>query len=154
MALPSGLKARDFALSYLSSFACRQETKNTVVLILGPAILLLVLLLVAWPMTYDPGATRSDGEPILLVRGGLLLRYEIPIAGIREVRPSKSVLSSMSWSYDRIEVISRSPKGFAGSLLISPRDRDAFLDDLVRRAGDLVRVGDRLTRRQETHAAP
>ena len=84
-----------------------------------------------------------------------MLRYEIPIAGIREVRPSKSVLSSMSWSYDRIEVISRSLKGgYAGSLMISPKDRDAFLDDLVRRAGDLVRVGDRLTRRQETHAAP
>ena len=111
------------------------------------------MLLVAWPMTYDPGATRSDGEPILLVRGGLLLRYEIPIAGIREVRPSKSVRSSMSWSYDRVEVISTSPKGFAGSLLISPRDREAFLDDLAQRARDLVRVGDRLTRRQDTHAA-
>ena len=120
----------------------------------GPAFLLLVVLLVGWPMTYDPGATRSDGEPILLVRGGLLLRYEIPIAGISEVRPSNSVLSSPAWSYDRIEVISRSPKGFAGSMLISPRDRDAFLDDLARRAGDLVRVGDRLTRRQDTHAAP
>ena len=58
-----------------------------------------------------PRATRSDGEPILLVRGGLLLRYEIPIAGISEVRPSKSVLSSPAWSYDRIEVISRSPEG-------------------------------------------
>ena len=81
------------------------------VLIVGPPILPLIVLLVAWPMTYDPGATRSDGEPILLVRGGRLLRYEIPIAGIKEVRPTNSVLSSMSWSYDRIEVISRSPKG-------------------------------------------
>jgi hypothetical protein len=114
----------------------------------GP-IMLLLLLLFAWPMTYDPGATRSDGEPILLVRGGRLLRYEIPIAGISEVRPTKSVLSSMSWSYDRIEVIYRSPKGIGGSLLISPQDRDAFLDDLARRAGDLVRAGDWLTRRQD-----
>jgi Bacterial PH domain len=123
-----------------------------------PAILLLVVLLVvllvAWPMTYDPGAIRSDGDPILLVRGGLLLRYEIPIARIKEVRPSKSVLSSMSLSYDRVEVISSSPTGFPGPMLISPRDRDAFLDDLARRAGDLVRVGDRLTRRQDAHAAP
>ena len=118
-------------------------------LLVVPAILPLVMLLVVWPMTYDPCATRSDGEPILLVRGGLLLRYEIPIAGIKEVRPSKSWLSSMSLSYDRIEVISR-----GGFMLISPRDRNAFLDDLARRAGDLVRVGDRLTRGQETHGAP
>jgi Bacterial PH domain len=79
------------------------------VLILCPPILPLIVMLVAWPMTYDTGATRSNGEPILWVRGGRLLRYEIPIAGIKEVRPTNSVASSMSWSYDRIEVISRSP---------------------------------------------
>jgi Bacterial PH domain len=83
-----------------------------------------------------------------------LLRYEIPIAGIKEVRPTNSVASSMSWSYDRIEVLCRSLKvGYAGSLMISPKDRDAFLDDLGHRTG-LVRVGDRLTRRQDAHAAP
>jgi hypothetical protein len=123
------------------------------VLVLCPPILPLIVMLVAWPMTYDTGATRSDGEPILLVRGGRLLRYEIPIAGIKAVRPTNSLASSMSWSYDRIEIISRSLKvGYAGSLMISPKDRDAFLDDLGRRTG-LVRVGDRLTRGQVAHAA-
>jgi hypothetical protein len=125
------------------------------ILILCPPILPLIVLLVAWPMTYDPDATRSDGEPILLVCGGRLLRYEIPIAGIKEVRPTNSLVNSMSWSYDRIEVISTSLKvGFAGSMLISPKNRDAFMDDLASRAGQLVRVGDRLTRRQDAHAAP
>ena len=123
------------------------------VLIVVAPILPTIVLLVAWPMTYDTGATRSDGEPILLVRGGRLLRYEVPIAGIREIRPSKSLMSSMSWSYDRIEVISTSPKGFPSPLLISPRDREAFLDDLAKRARDLVRAGDRLTRRQDTHSS-
>jgi hypothetical protein len=124
------------------------------ILILFPPILPLIVMLVAWPMTYDTGAISSNGEPILLVRGGRLLRYEIPIAGIKEVRPTNSVASSMSWSYDRIEVLSRSLKvGYAGSLMISPKDRDAFLDDLGHRTG-LVRVGDRLTRRQDAHAAP
>jgi Bacterial PH domain len=125
-----------------------------VILILCPPILPLIVMLVTWPMTYDTGATRSDGEPILLVRGGRLLRYEIPIAGIKEVRPTNSVASSMSWSYDRIEILSRSLKvGYAGSLMISPKDRDAFLDDLGHRTG-LMRVGDRLTPRQDAHAAP
>jgi hypothetical protein len=60
----------------------------------------------------------------------------------------------MSWSYDRIEILSRSLKvGYAGSLMISPKDRDAFLDDLGHRTG-LVRVGDRLTRRQDANATP
>ena len=61
-----------------------------ILLMLSPALLWL-LLLFAWPVTYDPGATRADGEPILLVRVGRFLRYEIPIADIREVKPKSSI---------------------------------------------------------------
>jgi hypothetical protein len=131
------------------------EPMGWILLMLSPALLWLFLS-IGWPVTYDPGATRADGEAILLVRGGLLLRFEIPIAGISEVRPVSNKMYrstiKMCWSYDRLEVISRSLKGFAGSLLISPRDRDAFLDELARRAGHLERTGDRLTRRHETPA--
>ncbi len=121
-----------------------------ILLMLTPALLWLFLSF-AWPVTYDPGATRADGGPILLVRVGRFLRYEIPIADIREVKPKSSMLSSASWSYDRLEVKYRTP-GVGGFLLISPRDRDAFLDELASRAGHLERTGDQLTRRQETPA--
>ncbi len=115
----------------------------------------VILLLLAWPVNYDPGATRADGEPILRVRGGLLLRYEVPIAWISEVRPSRNPLSSPAWSLDRLEIVYRSPSGLPPSfpLLISPRDRDGFLDELARRAGDLGREGDRLLRRHDAPAA-
>lgn len=113
-----------------------------------------IVAFMAWPMTYDTGAARADGEPILLVRSGLLLRYEVPIAEIREVRPSRNPTSAPAWSLDRLEILSRTPSGFRGSLLISPKDRDGFLDDLVRRAGNLDREGDRLLRRDEAPAAP
>jgi hypothetical protein len=116
----------------------------------GPALIVALLLLVAWPCDYDPDATRSDGEPILLVRCGRLLRYEIPIAGISDVRPCASIQSSASWSYDRIEIAYRLRSGFGRTLLISPKDRDGFLDALVRRAGHLEREGDRLLQRDGT----
>lgn len=41
----------------------------TVGLFLGALLLLIVL-----PMEYDPGASGPDGEPILLVRCGRLVR--------------------------------------------------------------------------------
>jgi Bacterial PH domain len=126
------------------------EPMGWIMLMLTPALLWL-LLSFTWPVTYDPGATRADGKPILLVRVGRFLRYDIPIADIREVQPKSSVLSSASWSYDRLEVKYRTP-GVGGFLLISPRDRDAFLDELAGRAGHLERTGDRLTRRPETPA--
>ena len=104
-----------------------------------------LLLLIVWPMDYDPGASGPDGEPILLVRCGRLVRYTIPLAEIREVRPSAELLSSpASCSYDRIKVV----YGVYRSLLISPRDRDRFLDELVGRANHLERDGDSLVRKK------
>ena len=79
----------------------------------------------------------------MLVRCGRLVRYQIPLAEIREVRPSAELGSSpASCSYDRIKV----KYGVYRYLLISPRDRDRFLDELARRANHLERDGDSLVR--------
>jgi Bacterial PH domain len=111
--------------------------------------LIALLLLIVWPMDYDPGASGPDGEPILLVRCGRLVRYKIPLAEIREVRPSAELSSSpASCSYDRIKVV----YGVYRSLLISPRDRDRFLDELVSRANHLERDGDSLVRKDRARA--
>jgi hypothetical protein len=110
--------------------------------------LIALLLLIGWPMEYDPGASGPDGEPILLVRCGRLVRYRIPLAEIREVRPSADLQSSASCSYDRIKV----KYGVYRSLLISPRDRDRFLDELASRANHLERDGDGLVRKDRASA--
>lgn len=81
-----------------------------------------------------PCAGGPDGEPILLVRSGLL-RYRIPLEEISEVRPSTEAWSSPAWSLDRLKVVYPTRSGFHRSLLISRRDRDGFLDELARRAG-------------------
>ncbi len=118
----------------------------TVGLLVG---LLFATILYLWlaPVEYDPGARGADGEPILLVRCGRLLRYRIPLAEISAVRPSAELLSSpASWSYDRLKVVYPTRSGVHRSLLISPRDRDGFLDELARRANHLERDGDSLVR--------
>ncbi len=110
--------------------------------------LVALLLLIVWPMEYDPGAIGADGEPILLIRCGRLGRYRIPLAEISGVRPSSELGSSpASCSYDRIKVVYPSRSGVHRSLLISPRDRDGFLDELARRANQLERDGDSLVRK-------
>jgi len=112
---------------------------------LGVVVLFSLLL---WPCDYDPGASGADGEPILLVRGGLI-RYKIPLAQISEVRPSRDMTSSPAGSLDRLKVVytTPTPSGFHRSLLISPRDRDGFLDELARRASNLERDGSSLVRK-------
>jgi hypothetical protein len=68
-------------------------------------------------------------------------RWRIAIDGIESIRPSRSLISSPALSTDRLEI----RYGKDRKLLISPKDREGFLEAVVarsrhlRRAGELVR---------------
>jgi hypothetical protein len=81
-------------------------------------------------------------DTCLLVRFGVC-RQRIPLADISEVHPTHNPLSSPALSLNRLHV--QYGKGLFKAVLISPADRNRFLDDLARKAG-LQRVGDRLVR--------
>jgi hypothetical protein len=89
-----------------------------------------------FPMRYGLDGTH------LLVRFGLC-RQRIPLADVTEVHPTHNPLSSPALSLDRLYV--RFGRGFARAVMISPADRDQFLDELAHKAG-LTREGDRLVR--------
>lgn len=88
------------------------------------------------PMRYGLDDTH------LVVRFGVC-RQRVPLADITEVHPTCNPLSSPALSLDRLRV--QYGHGFFKAVMISPADRDGFLDDLARRAG-LNREGDRLVR--------
>jgi hypothetical protein len=78
----------------------------------------------------------------LIVRFGAC-RQRILMADISEVRPTHNPLSSPALSLDRLS-IQFGPSIFK-SVMISPVDRDRFLDELAAKA-QLMRVGDKLLR--------
>ena len=78
----------------------------------------------------------------LLVRVGLC-RQRIPLVDISEVHPTRNPLSSPALSLDRLHV--QFGQGVFEAVMISPADRNGFLDDLAEKAG-LKREGDRLVR--------
>ncbi len=89
-----------------------------------------------FPMQYG----LNDAH--LLLRFGIC-RQRIPLVDISEVHPTRNPLSSPALSLDRLHV--QFGKGFFKAVMISPADRNAFLEDLATRAG-LKRDGDRLAR--------
>lgn len=95
-----------------------------------------ILAGLAFPMRYG---LDSD---VLVIRFGLC-RQRIGLAAITEVEPSRNPLASPALSMDRLMV--RYGSSRFSFVLISPADRDRFLDDLAHRAG-LTREGDRLSR--------
>ncbi len=75
----------------------------------------------------------------LIVRHGLV-RQKIPFDNIQGVTPSRNPISSPALSLDRLHI----DRGTSLPLLISPEDKDGFLNDLAGRCAHLKREGDRL----------
>ena len=112
---------------------------KTAELPIGVGSVLLVAAIyfgLVFPMRYGLDDTH------LLVRFGMC-RQRIPLADISEVNPTHNPLSSPALSLDRLHV--QFGKGIFKSVLISPADRDRFLDELAHKAR-LRREGDRLVR--------
>jgi hypothetical protein len=79
-----------------------------------------------WPVRY------GLGDEHLIVRFGLV-RQRVPYRNIRLVRPTRSPLSSPALSLWRLRV--EYGAGFLQAVMISPAQRDAFLDALAARTG-------------------
>jgi hypothetical protein len=89
-----------------------------------------------FPMRY--GLDHSH----LHVRFGLC-RQRVLLTDISEVHPTYNPLSAPALSLDRLHV--RYGPGLFKVMLISPANRERFMDDLAQRAG-LTRQGERLVR--------
>jgi len=76
----------------------------------------------------------------LVVRCGPL-RWNVPLASIREVNPVRNYVSSAALSSDRLEL---KVSGSSGALYVSPANRDAFMQTLSGLCPQLRRKGDRL----------
>lgn len=81
-------------------------------------------------------------EEFLHLRFGLV-KQRIPLPEIIEVLPTRNPLSSPALSLDRLHV--QFGQGMFKAVMISPADRDRFLDELSQKTG-LKREGDRLFR--------
>jgi Bacterial PH domain len=89
-----------------------------------------VLLFLGW-LFATTGYTL--GPDALVVRSGPL-RWTIPYAEIESVRPTSNMTSAPAMSLRRLEVRYRGGR----AVVISPRDRDAFIAGLRRRVARLA----------------
>lgn len=113
--------------------------KNWPETLIGLGVLAFVILLYAvviFPIRY--GIDREA----LIVRAGLF-RKEIPLNTIQRVYPTMNPLSSPALSLHRL-CIEFGPK-FYERVLISPKERKLFLEDLAQKA-NLVCDGENLSR--------
>jgi hypothetical protein len=80
----------------------------------------------------------------LLVRGGPF-RWKIPYASIQRVSPSRNPVSAPAWSWKRLR-IQYQKDGRSVFVLVSPKDREGFLQQLAESAPELELEGERIVR--------
>lgn len=90
--------------------------------VIGTGVLVgAIIALLSIPCRY------TLGDCILTIRCGLW-REDIPLRQIRRVTKSRSVLSAPALSLQRVRITHAE-----GTCIISPRDRDAFMAELISR---------------------
>jgi hypothetical protein len=92
----------------------------------------------AYPVTYE------IKPPDLIIKSGLVTS-RIVLESIEAVRPTRNPLSAPAWSLDRIRIDYRKG-GHLSFALISPENKEAFLEELVHRTSGLERRKDRVAR--------
>jgi hypothetical protein len=77
----------------------------------------------------------------VIARSGLF-QWRIAIDDIDSIRPSRSLIKSPALSLDRLEI----HYGNRRRLLVSPKDREGFLEAVVMRSSHLHRAGEHVRR--------
>ena len=91
----------------------------------------LMAAFTAWlPFSASYTLTATD----LLVRAAFF-RWRVPLDQIIEVFPTHNPLSSPALSLDRLRVNYQRPSGRTWWVMISPKEKKQFLDDLAQSAG-------------------
>jgi membrane protein YdbS with pleckstrin-like domain len=102
--------------------------------VIGSAVLIL-----CYPLYYQ--ITSSE----LVIRCGVLMHRHIPLASIDVVEGDRNPASSPAWSLDRLRV-DYLQGGKTASILISPADKAAFMQELAATGAGLRVEGNRLVR--------
>ncbi|MBN2495103.1 MAG: PH domain-containing protein [Deltaproteobacteria bacterium] len=108
---------------------------------IGGIALSVALLLVTVPTRY----TLDSNE--LGIRAGLF-HWRIPYEAIEEIHPTRNPLLAPAWSLHRLHVRYRDGRARERFVLLSPRDRKRFVEEVLQRAPSLEREADRIVRLQ------
>lgn len=106
-------------------FALRTGSNTAIVAIL-PALTIGAGLPV-WLMT---STTYTLSGTTLMVKSGPF-KWQVPIEQITSIKPTSNPLSSPALSLDRLQI----DYGRGQSIMISPKDKDQFIQDLEMRRG-------------------
>jgi hypothetical protein len=110
--------------------------RGVFLLIVWGGIMTLMMVVLGFPLRYRLAADQ------LHIKSGWL-EWNVPLAKVRRVAPSRSPLSAPAWSLQRVRLESTD----GSVILVSPDDQESFIREIAGRCPHLVRRGDGLEAR-------
>lgn len=105
------------------------QTRGVLLLTCWGTTMVAVGAVLSWPLRYTLRADR------LHIQSGWL-EWDVFYSALRAVTPSRNPLAAPAWSLRRVRL------DFAdGCILVSPDDRELFIEEIAGRCPHLVRVG-------------
>lgn len=98
------------------------------------AVVAFALILPAWLLLDTNYTLTADAQ--LSIRGGPF-RWRIALTDVREISPSRSWVSSPALSLDRLRIRYANER----TMLVSPREKQRFIDALRQRCPDVLVTG-------------
>lgn len=117
----------------------------TWILLLSLIFYIAIILIFAYPVSYE------ITPPDLLIRSGLT-KSRIILSSIESVQATRNPASSPAWSLDRLQ-IDYKKKGKLTFTLISPENKNAFINELVQKTEGLQLRDERIIRFPESKDA-
>jgi membrane protein YdbS with pleckstrin-like domain len=111
----------------------------------GWSSVLISLLCAAFILGMIHPLYYEIADSTLKIRCGLFIRENIPLSAIAAVYPTHNPLGAPAMSLDRLR-INYKRNGKERFELISPKDKEGFMQELVSREAGLEQRGDRLIR--------
>jgi len=116
------------AVAVLTSLLTASHFGNTGLTVIIISLACTVLGLLAWVLLSTN--YRFDDAMLIICSGPF--RWRVPLREIQSIEPSRNPLSSPALSLDRLCIQYGAARRF---ILISPRDRDGFMQEFERSKG-------------------
>lgn len=111
-------------------------SRGVFLLIVWGGVMTTLMIALGFPLRY---ILRPDR---LHIRCGWL-EWDVPLATLRRVAPSRNPLSGPAWSLQRVRLDSKD----GSFILVSPDDQESFITEIAGRCPHLERRGDGLEAR-------
>lgn len=103
---------------------------NIIIMWIFICVTILILLLFVFPFYFSSYYKLHDDGGYLQLKFGFLSEANIPYKSIRRLAPSKKIMISYAFHFERLELVYEGLDKNKYTVMVSPKDKEEFIKQL------------------------